>query len=526
MKKNKRNSLFYAAMLCGICWVVTSCIKNDIPYARIQANLLEIEAEGQSAGAVIDSINRTVNFYFPEETNISQVHIASYKIPEGVVVVGDSLNMPLNMTTPATITLRLYQDWTWTLIANQTIERYFSVANQIGASTIDVPARRVVAYVSENLELSSVYVEKCKLGPSGWSETPVLQGEYVDFTSPVEVEVDYYGEIQNWTIYLEKTASAVTTVSADGWTNVAWVYGEGEAGQESGFQYRIKGETQWNEVPSEWINVSGGSFNACIRHLSVMTTYETRAYSGADFGNVLEFTTGANVQMPNESFNDWWLDGKVWNPWPEGGVRYWDTGNKGATTLGPSNSIPTEDTSSGTGYAAMLQTKFVGIGVLGKLAAGNLFVGSYVRTDGTNGVLSFGRDFTERPTKLTGYLKYQTAPISSVTAGFEDMKGQPDTCIVWCALIDSPEPFEIRTNPKNRNLFDPEADYVVAYGKIEFGQDIPQYIPFEFELKYTSTSRKPKYILCTCSASKYGDYFTGGNGAVLYVDDFELLYDY
>lgn len=505
---------------------LSSCIKNDIPYARIQANLLEIEAEGQSAGAVIDTLNRTVNFYFPEETNISAVRIASYKVAEGVTVVGDSLASPIDMSTPATVTLRLYQNYQWTLIANQEIQRYFTVSNQIGTSTIDIPARRVVAYVSENLDLRAVHVETCKLGPAGWTETPELQGQTVDFSAPVEVTVDYYGSPQVWTIYLEKTASKVTTVRADGWTNVAWVYGQGEAGSDCGFQYRILGDTQWTDVPQDWMSVDGGNFNACLRHLSAQTTYETRARSGNDFGAVLQFTTGTNAQMANENFDSWWLDGKVWNPWPEGGVQYWDTGNKGATTLGPSNSVPTEDTSTGTGYAAMLQTKFVGIGVLGKLAAGNLFAGSYVKTDGTNGILSFGRPFTQRPTKLRGHLKYQTAPISSVTAGFEDIKGQPDTCIVWCALIDSPEPFEIRTNPKSRNLFNPEGDYVVAYGKIEFGENVPQYIPFEFDLKYTSTSRIPKYILCTCSASKYGDYFTGGNGAVLYVDDFELLYDY
>lgn len=518
--------LRFPAIILLFAACLGSCIKNDIPYARIQANILEIEAEGQSAGAVIDSLNLSVNFYFPENVDIANVRIASYKLAEGVSVVGDSLSVPLDLTTPLTITLRLYQDYDWTLIANQTIERYFSVANQIGTSTIDVPARRVVAYVSENLDLTAVQVERCKLGPEGWSQTPVLEGHTVNFTSPVEVTVDYYGTPQVWTIYLEKTASAVTTVRADGWTNVAWVYGEGEAGQDCGIQYRIKGDTQWTDAPKEWITIDGGSFNACLRHLSATTTYETRAYSGNDFGAILEFTTGTNAQMPNESFDSWWLDGKIWNPWPEGGQQYWDTGNKGATTLGPSNSVPTEDTSSGTGYAAMLQTKFVGIGVLGKLAAGNLFVGKYVRTDGTNGVLSMGQSFSQRPTKVRGYLKYKTAPISSVTAGFEDYKGRPDTCIVWLSLIDSAQPFEIRTNPKDRQLFNPDGDYVVAYGKVEYGQDVSEYIPFEFELKYTSTSRIPTYILCTCSASKYGDYFTGGNGAVLYVDDLELIYDY
>ncbi|MCH5218996.1 MAG: PCMD domain-containing protein [Muribaculaceae bacterium] len=509
-----------------LVFVISGCIKNDIPYARIQANLLEIEAEGQTSGAVIDSLNRTVIFYFPEVIDIGHVIISSYKLAEGVVDVGDSLSMPIDMSTPATITLRLYQDYQWTLIANQTIDRYFSIEGQIGTSTIDVPARRVIAYINENADIKNVLVESCKLGPEGWTETPELEGQTVDFTHAVGVIVDYYGTPQIWQIYVEPTESKVTTTTVDAWTNVAWVYGEGEAGLDFGFEYRIAGDTQWTQVPDEWLTVDGGKFQACLRHLSASTTYEVRAFSGEDYGAALEFTTGVNEQMPNESFDSWWLDGKVWNPWSEGGIQFWDTGNKGATTLGPSNSVPTEDTSSGTGYAAMLQTKFVGIGSLGKLAAGNIYVGNFVRTDGTNGILSMGKPFTQRPTKLKGYLKYQTAPISSTSAGFEDFKGRPDTCIVWLSLIDSTEPFEIRTNPKNRQLFDPDGDYVVAYGKIEYGENIENYIPFEFDLKYKSTSRVPTYILCTCSASKYGDYFTGGNGAVLYVDDLELLYDY
>jgi len=67
---------------------------------------------------------------------------------------------------------------------------------------------------------------------------------------------------------------------------------------------------------------------------------------------------------------------------------------------------------------------------------------------------------------------------------------------------------------------------VVAYGRIQYGETIPDFIPFEFELNYRSTSRVPKYIIIVSSSSKYGDYFTGGDGSELYIDDYELLYDY
>ena len=127
---------------------------------------------------------------------------------------------------------------------------------------------------------------------------------------------------------------------------------------------------------------------------------------------------------------------------------------------------------------------------------------------------------------MRGYLKYTDVAISHVSAEMSHLMGEPDTCIVYAALIDTPEPFEIRTNPRNRQLFDPNGDYVVAYGKVQFGESVSEYTPFEFTLDYRSTTRRPTYIIITASASKYGDYFTGGNGSVLLIDDFELLYDY
>lgn len=508
--------------------IAVGCIKNDIPYPQIQANFLTFSVVGQDRGSLIDSANLTVTVYLPEEINIEEVAIENYSITPGSHVVGNVLDGQLNLSKPKYVELEYYQSYLWTIKAQQTISRYFTVSSQVGASVIDVPARRVVAQVAKKADLSSIKVESIKLGPEGSEMTPDLEGQTVDFSKPVEVTVSAYNgaKFDVWTLYVVNSDTDVETVSADAWSNVAWVYGRGEAGRNNGVEYRLQGDDQWTKVNSTDIVYNGGDFAACIKHLSPLTTYQTRVYSDDVYGEVITFTTGSVVQVPNHNLDQWWLDGKVWCPWSEGGEQYWDTGNKGATTIGASNSVPTEDTSSGTGWAAMLETKFVGFGPIGKLAAGNLFVGRYVRTDGTNGVLSFGRPFTERPTKLRGYLKYNCATINYANTEMQSLIGQPDTCIVWMSLIDSSEPFEIRTNPKDRQLFDPDGDYVVAYGKVEYGQTVANYIPFEFELNYKSTSRVPKYIIITASASKYGDYFTGGSGSVLYLDDLELLYDY
>lgn len=504
-----------------------SCIHNDIPYARIQANFITLQAKSQDAGTVIDTIAMTATLTFPEEVDMSAIQITGYSLSPGAQIVDNPFGEPVDLTQPLYVYLKLYQNWLWKIIGVQDIERYFEVEGQIGNSTIDVPGRRVVLYVPASAKMSELKVIKAKLGQKGSTMTPdMADGGTFDGRRPFEISVEAFGETQTWTVYVEQMTETVRTVSADAWTCVAWVSGQAEAGRDNGVEYRIAGSEEWTRVPKDDITDNGGAFTACIKHLSPQTAYQARAYSGEDFGATLDFTTGSVVQLPNSNFDQWWLDKKIWCPWAEDGTPYWGTGNTGAATLGQSNTVPTEDTPSGEGWAACLQTRFVGIGTLGKLAAGNIFVGSYVRTVGTNGVLSFGRPFTERPVKLRGQFKYTTAPINYTSAEFKYMTGQPDTCTVWVALIDTPEPFEIRTAPNDRQLFDPNGDYVVGYGKMECAQTINSYTPFEFEIKYKSTSRVPTHILITGSASKYGDYFTGGAGATLYLDDFELIYDY
>lgn len=517
--------------LAGLIFLLVlapGCIKNNIPYPYIHVNFTDFEVENQLQPASIDTLERTVTVWLDESADIADVVMTGFGISPQNAVWADSAQFynGIDLTQPVTTTLSLYQDYVWTISATQTIERYFTVEQQIGSSTIDVPGRRVIAYVSSSAPLDNLLVTSIKLGGTGAVMTPDLQGKRADFSNPVEVTVSEHGRQAVWTLYVIPTEASVTTERVDAWSCVAWLYGSGEAGKDNGFEWRRADSDAWSRMAPGQITSSEGSFTGRLTGLTPETRYVARAYSGDDYGAEIEFTTQGTAQMPNSDFENWWLDGKVWDPWAEGGTPYWDTGNKGATTLGSSNTYPSDDTPTGQGRSACLETRFVGIGIIGKLAAGNIFAGSYVRTDGTNGILSFGREFTLRPTRLTGWSKYHSAPISSTTAGFEDLKGTPDKGIVWVALIDTPEPFEIRTNPKNRQLFDPDGDYVVAYGKVEWTSDVAEWTRFEVTLDYKSTSRVPRYIVCTASASWLGDYFTGGNGSVLYIDDLRLEYDY
>lgn len=505
---------------------LTSCIKNDIPYPRIQPDITAIDAEGLISPAEIDPASRLVVMRFDETVDMENVDITSYSLSEGASIVKNGFDKPIDLTKYYIVTLKLYQEYDWVIQGIQDIKRYFTVENQIGATVIDVTGKRVVVTLPVTAGLGNVKVLTMKLGPEGSTVSPKIVGTTIDLNKPFEVTVERFGREEKWTIYGETAESNVTTLRADAWTQVAWVYGTAIEGRDNGVEYRQQGSEEWIKAPQEWVTHTGGSFYARLQNLNPETTYEARTYSDSEFGAVETFTTGSIIQVPNSTLGEWNKVGKVWNPWPEGGTPFWDTGNKGATTIGESNSTPTTDTSSGTGQGARLETVFAGLGVIGKLAAGNIFVGEYVRTDGTNGVLNFGREFKQRPTKMRGYLKYNCAVISNSNDEYKHLIGQPDTCSVYIALVDSPQPIEIRTNPKNRQLFDKNASYVVAYGQFQSGETIPDYIPFEITLDYNSTDRVPTYILIVASASKYGDFFTGGVGSVLYIDDLELLYDY
>ena len=522
MRKDSLSYIFIFPVLC-LAAMLSGCIKNNIPYPRIQANFVTLEASGQTGTTQIDTVNRVATITLPEDANIYSVRISGYSLTPGAHIVDNPFGNPVDLSEPIYVYLELYQSYLWSITAVQNIERYFEVSGQMGETAIDVPGHRVVVYVRSGTDIKEISVIRAKLASTAATMTPdLLEGGTFDGSKPFTITTDTYGHKEVWTVYVQTVEEAVTTVSVDAWTCVAWVQGQGEAGLDNGFEYRITGSEAWTKLPESQVTHNGGAFTGCIMHLLPETSYEVRAYSNDNYGSILSFTTGKELQVPNSDFENWWLDKRVWCPWAEDGEPYWGTGNQGAATVGQSNTVPTDDTPTGTGRAAKLETKWIVV----KLAAGNIFTGTYIRTDGTNGVLSFGRPFTERPVRVQGMYKYTGAIIDRASNEFKNLIGQPDTCSVWAALIDSDEPYEIRTNPNNRRLFDPDGPEVIAYGQLLNAETITSYVPFDFELKYKSTSRVPKYLIICASASKYGDYFTGGAGATMYIDDIKLVYDY
>ena len=64
---------------------------------------------------------------------------------------------------------------------------------------------------------------------------------------------------------------------------------------------------------------------------------------------------------------------------------------------------------------------------------------------------------------------------------------------------------------------------IIAYGRVAVSEDTEGFINFEMPLEYRST-RKPTKIVIVASSSALGDYFTGGRGSVLHLDEFEFVY--
>lgn len=518
------------AAAASLVLMAGGCIENDLPYPRIPQYILKLAAEGEKSAALIDSLDYTATVYLDETVDIQNVRFTEYEITPGAVSDPDLAEGTYDLSSAMVVKLSRYQDYAWVLTAEQEIERYFTVAGQIGETVIDAVGHRVLVRVPETADLAHLELTSVKLGPAGLTTMdPDLRPGPIDLSAPLMVDVTCFGRTDTWGIYVEKSELVVQTRSVDAWSQVIWAYGDGPADVKNTFQYRRADATEWIDVdPADVSQPAGqGAFSVCIAHLEPLTRYVVRTVSGDNTGNEVEVETQSTPVLPDAAFDDWWLNGKIWCPWAEGGTPFWDTGNTGAATLGESNVQPSDDTPPGiSGQSAKLETRFVGLFGIGKLAAGSIYTGSFKKVDGTNGILDFGRPWTTRPTRLRGYMKYKTAPIDYASAEFKDLMDKPDSCHIYVAVTDWAAPYEIRTNPKTRQLFDPKSPEVIAYGELVVGADTGGWQEFEIRLEYRSTSRQPRYIQITSAASKYGDYFTGGTGACLWVDDYELLYDY
>ena len=318
-----------------------------------------------------------------------------------------------------------------------------------------------------------------------------------------------------------------------------------------GVRYRVAGTSDWTFAALDASTVKavskrrgmsaarilrapGKGFTMTLTGLQPGTRYEYQAVAGEFASESQFFTTEGKFLIPNAGMEEWsnYSDNsKVILPGAGGERTFWDTGNHGSATMSVNLTQSSSDMVHGGATSARLRSQFVGLGgFAGKFAAGNLFAGTYLETQGTDGRLEFGREYDgSHPDKLRVYCNYR--PQAADKNGSKNGKlslGEIDKGQIYIAL--STAKVEVRTKKSNQKLFNPEDPEIVAYGEVTFdGNYGPDGalealdIPFNYYQKASST--KPLYLIIVCTASKFGDYFDGGEGSTMYLDDFELVYE-
>lgn len=333
--------------------------------------------------------------------------------------------------------------------------------------------------------------------------------------------------------YVVSSAVVVTEppYPADVWSSMATLRGTlVKDASEAYFRYREAGTSEWTEVSA---TLTGKSMTASISGLVAGTQYEYVAVANGIASAIVEtFTTEEALQLPNGDFEKWTTSTPVLIAADEASM-FWDSGNHGSATLNKNVTNPDTNYHHGGSYSAKLSSQFVGFGKLGKFAAGNLFTGKYLKTDGMDGVLGWGRPFVSRPKALHGYVRYEPGTVEYVSDKLPEVaKGDTDKGIVYIAVLTDyvAEDNEYRGWPvviktKTQQLFDRHASNVIAYGEQVWDTATPGtgMIEFTINLEYYHHDIKASNIVVVASASKGGDYFVGGKSN-MWLDDLTLIY--
>lgn len=355
----------------------------------------------------------------------------------------------------------------------------------------------------------------------------------------ISISVDPTTKEYTYTFYINTTPeqSPLSAPTVNAWAKLAYLTGQVSDNELTptnvSFQYRVKDAAEWTTVAA---TQDGGNYQATITSLQPNTTYESRmTYNNGQYvSGTTEFTTEEATELPNGDFENWstvkaGLLGTVDTAYPNAsGDSFWDTSNKGANSLSrndPTTSY-TDSVASGT-YAAKLESK----SVLSVFAAASLYTGSFGSVDfqSFGATINFGQPFTSRPIALHGYYKYRAAKVNNVSdnlpADATISNGGDDECAIYIALAK--QSYTVNNRDVSTFIDFENDENIIAYGTIPSGKTTSgrDYIEFTIPLVYKSLTEQPTHIIVVCSASKYGDYMTGGVGSILYVDNFSLVYD-
>ncbi len=349
-----------------------------------------------------------------------------------------------------------------------------------------------------------------------------------------------------------RTQGALSLTPTDCWN----ARGEGKAvvfDPEAGdvkIGFRKVGEENWTLLPA----VAGADDirTAEIAGIEADTRYECRLFFGDEPVNgTLQTATGIGPQVYNAGFEVWTGSSPLmpYTSETDRNDQWWDTGNHGSSTMNKNVTTNVNDPRPGSAgtTSACLNSQFVGLGSFGKFAAGNIFVGKYLGTNNTDGVIGFGKPFafTYRPRQLKFWYKGTVGSVDY--AGGSVSKGDADVNQVYICLcrMDGPHVVDTRysdtflnfaANSKTMSYCtslngkssanDRDDGRIIAWAEWNNTQSQADWTEIVLDLHYNEEyeGEVPTYLMLTASASKYGDYFAGSASSIIYLDDMELVY--
>lgn len=533
-------NLKYLLYVLSCVMLFHSClIENDMSYPRVSAEFTAFEVEGQES-VTIDAQKRMIDIVLSETADITDLRITNIGFTEQTrCTPALSVGSSLDLTEPDTVSLSIYQDYEWIISATQPIERYIRCTGQIGDAVLDVVNHKAQVYISAAYDLTKVTFQDMKLEP----ETSVILG-YVEnvgtaeesvhnFEFPLELDctlrryfdISYQNEVTRWevNVFLQDIEMAVTSV-------IPWCYSADISGEFDGasatprLEYRSDASSEWSSF--DGVTANGTILSANLSGLTQGTTYHVRFASDSSTGEETTFTTGTPEQIDNMGFDQWYQNSNgIWFPNLNENTSIWGTANPGSGNFVGSLTTPEETFVAVPGEgkrAARLESKFALIA----FAAGNIYTGSFGRINGLGAILDWGVAFSGRPSALKGYYSYSPVAVDRVEPPYESLENTMDKCQILVILTDWTGPFTINTTEEIFVDQTQNNSSIIAYGKLESDEDTGgAYKEFTLDLEYWRPDATPTYAVVVACASYKGDYFTGGVGSVMYVDEFEFVYE-
>lgn len=421
--------------------------------------------------------------------------------------------------------------------------------NETAKAYFPVPEKSFIVSTSVTNQSDKVYSKKDTVRDVKARDNVRLKYQVVDSptgTTGINIELDGAIKTFNFTIGVPTTSETTLSAGANPWSTFAYL--EGKVLSKVGnldnnklvMEYKLAESEEWSSV-NDLQAGENDTYYARITGLTPAKQYQCRfVYKDTEevISEEVEFETETAEELYNGDFDDWYQDGdNTWYPVKEADFSngsFWDTSNPGTTkewgavvnvntTQGNSTIIHTLG-----GYSAELKSIYKM-----KFAAASLYSGSFGELTGSpipkGAKINFGQPFTSRPISLHGFFQYAPVEIGYVGSNQPSetvQKGDIDICSIYIALAKKTYTVD-NTDTGTFIQFETDPD-IIAYGELPLSECVNtngQWKEFTIPLKYKNLEEKPTHIIIVASSSKYGDYFTGGNGSVMYLDDMSLVYE-